>query len=387
MMINKIGKKIIIVLAFFSIKVLANAQAEVAPTNNSDKTINKISRLLEQEQYQPPDSKKFKQKIDDYFGLNTGVIMDDFCQTHTSEDNYYGITNNGKFIYSCSLMNLFSNGTSDDEKDKYVQQLIAYNKLLFNDDDSAKNYLLKHKYFLAEPVVNFNYEKDIRLYEIVVSNSIVSDEDEWHFLFYNNESKGYRKRFLNDMLLDKAYFRGLLMTLYINWNKKQKNTRVQGKEVIISQATKDKALIHLIKYRSYLQNNGETLERSQHLAYQYLTDFSDKDNQLKERLKKNNYYGMGIIVSEEKQKVISNSHNEILENHYHTKSGKKDINLHQKANIKSPIIMKLANHTDVIKLYINYIDFDKNNEWLHVKLANNPSISGYIPIKYLEYSD
>lgn len=173
----------------------------------------------------------------------------------------------------------------------------------------------------------------------------------WHSLFYYNESKGYRKRFLNDRLLDKAYFRGLLMTLYINWNKKQKNTRVQGKEVIIPQATKDKALIHLIKYRSHLQNNGKTLERSQHLAYQYLTDFNDKDNQLKERLKKNNYYGMGIIVSEEKQKVISNSHNEILENHYHTKSGKKDIILYQKANIKSPIIMKLANNTDVIKLH------------------------------------
>lgn len=109
----------------------------------------------------------------------------------------------------------------------------------------------------------------------------------WHSLFYNNESKDYRKRFLNDRLLDKAYFRGLLMTLYINWNNKQKNTRVQGKEVIIPQATKDKALIHLIKYRSHLQNNGETLERSQHLAYQYLTDFNDKDNQLKERLKKN----------------------------------------------------------------------------------------------------
>jgi hypothetical protein len=388
-MINKIGKKLIIVLALFSINVLADTESEFASANYSDKTINMISKMLQQEHYQLLNLEEFKQKIDDYFGSDTGLSKNkNICQTYTGEDNYYGITNNGKFIYSCLLTNSFANGILDNSNNKYVQQLVAYNKLLFNDDDSAKKYILNHKYdYLPEIVINFNYENDALLYETAVVNPYISDEYKWHFLFYNNELKGYRKRFLNDMLLDKAYFRGLLISLFVNWNVEHKDIGIQGKKVRIPQSTKDKVLIHLIKYRSQLQSNGETLERSQHLAYQYLTDFFNKDNQLKERLEKNEYYNMGITVLEDKKKVISYSHDELLENHYYTKSSEKVVNLLNKPDIKSSIIMTLPNKTDVIKLYSKFIDREKKQEWLYVGLANDRTTTGYIHLSQLEFKD
>ncbi|MWN91330.1 hypothetical protein GQ597_11545 [Gilliamella sp. Pra-s65] len=184
MMINKVGKNLIIVLAFFLMVTLTNAQADVKSANNLIEKIDIMSELLKHENYQALDLDKFKEKVNDYFGSDIDVITDSYCQNHSKQKQNYGMTNMGRFFYSCILLNLFSNKILDNSSNEYTQQLIAYNKLLFNDDDSAKKYLLNKKYdYLPEIVFNFNYEKDALLYETAVANPYVNQEDEWHFLF------------------------------------------------------------------------------------------------------------------------------------------------------------------------------------------------------------
>jgi hypothetical protein len=76
-----------------------------------------------------------------------------------------------------------------------------------------------------------------------------------------------------------------------------------------------------------------------------------------------------------------------LENHYYTKSSEKVVNLLNKPDIKSSIIMTLPNKTDVIKLYSKFIDREKKQEWLYVGLANDRTTTGYIHLSQLEFKD
>ncbi|MWN91331.1 hypothetical protein GQ597_11550 [Gilliamella sp. Pra-s65] len=358
-----------------------------------------VSKFLRSKGYEIPTEKEFRQRILDYFGIDFDTITFD-CQYLLSKYGYSCFTKNGRFLLTYSESFLVSEYKGLDVPltpkqglellntpyNAFSPHLIAYNKLLFNDnvDFYVKEYFKKNRASsLQEVVVYFNYEKNNVLYELVLP---VWDDDLtniWHFIFYNNYKKGYRKRLLNDLYIQSGekVITTLLKALADNWDTYQKGISISNdKKIRIEPVSQDKALLHLIKLQSQHITDGVTLENSQSKAYQYLRDFFKKDNQLELRLKENNYYNMGLIVLTNEQKVISDGQNILIENHYITKSNDGYINFRQEPSSNSIVINKLPNNTEVIKM-------STQGEWLYIKLAQKPWAKGYIHLSQLEYKD
>lgn len=407
MILNKRNYLILVFLTFFMSAVSAQTEEEKEQEQLIEKwgerdfaeEVGIVSEFLLSKGYKIPSEKSFKQKSWDFFGIDVDSITFD-CQSLLSKYDYCCFTKNGRFLLTYSetfrvaeykgydlpltpkqgleLLNSPDNGFSP--------HLIAYNKLLFNDnvDPYVKNYFLKNRASsLQEVVIYFNYETNSLLYEASLP---VWDDDlrnMWHFLFYNNYQKGYRKRLLNDLYSQSGqyFISTLLKDLTKNWHAYQQGITIVGdKKIRILPISQDKALLHLIKLQSQHQDSETSLADSQHKAYQYLVNFYKIDNELEPRLKENNYYNMGLKVLTEEQKIISEDQYKLTENHYITKSNDNYINFRSEPNSKAAVISKLLNNTDLIKI-------NTQGEWLYVKLTDNPSVKGYIHLSQLEYND
>ncbi|OCG26144.1 hypothetical protein A9G45_01555 [Gilliamella sp. HK2] len=404
MILNKIP--CFVFFAFFTLIVSAQTEKEeldqlmhIWAERDFAEEVSIVSDFLKSKGYKIPSEKSFKQRSLDYFGIDVDSITFD-CQYMISKYDYSCFTKNGRFLLTYTESFLMSEYKGFDvpltpkqglellnsPNNEYSPHLIAYNKLLFNDntDTFVKNYFLSNrKNSLQEVVIYFNYEKNSLLYEVSLP---VWDDDlrnMWHFIFYNNSQKGYRKRLLNDLYIQSGehVISILLKDLSDNWYIYPTGIPIsENKKITITSASQDKALLHLIKLQSQHQSEEASLTDSQRKAYQYLINFYEIDNKLESRLKENNFYNMGLKVSAEEQKVISESKNTLIENHYITKSNDNYINFRSQPNSKAPIINKLLNDIDLIKINVQ-------GEWLYVKLKDSPSIKGYVHLSQLEYND
>lgn len=405
-MILKKKKYLIFVLfSFFMLNVLAQTETELEQLmykwaeRDFAEEVDVVSQFLKSKGYKIPTEQEFKQRSLDYFGIDVDTMTSD-CQALHSKYDYQCFTKNGRFLLTYSetfrvsqfkgyevpltpIQGLELLNTPDNE---FSPALIAYNKLLFNDnaDLSVKQYFKKNRASaLQEVVIYFNYEKNPLLYEL--SLPVWNDDLRymWHFIFYNNSKKGYRKRLLNDLYIQQgeSVIATLLGTLADNWDSYKKGIPIVNEsKIVVDPISQDKSLLHLIKLQSQHISNEETLAQSQNKAYQYLQNFFQIDSQLELRLKENNYYNMGLNVLTNEGKVISDGQNRLIENHYITKSTDNYINLRNGANSKAEVIKKLPNNTEIIKI-------GTQGEWLYVKLAQDPLIKGYIHLSQLEYKE
>ena len=69
-----------------------------------------------------------------------------------------------------------------------ADMFLAYNKLLFNDNPSSLSYFYKNKDNAIDVVFDLNYEKNDQLIRRAI--------DVKNVLFYNNPSRGYRKKLI-----------------------------------------------------------------------------------------------------------------------------------------------------------------------------------------------
>ena len=98
---------------------------------------------------------------------------------------------------------------------------LAYNKLLFNDNPSSLSYFYKNKDNAIDVVFDLNYEKNDQLIRRAIDyacqNGYIAN-DVKNVLFYNNPSRGYRKKlitmFISKLHQTKVVWR-LLKTLFM----------------------------------------------------------------------------------------------------------------------------------------------------------------------------
>jgi hypothetical protein len=353
--------------------------------------IELLNKFLIHQGYKLPSAKTFHLRCLDYFNIDTNEISEDEYKFVGNDNNY--INKKGRFLFNFTESIFYrpdlldapytiADARKDLETDYSgeTRYFIAYNKLLFN-DVADNEFFLKNPALLVEVVLNFNYESNNFLYENAIPLIETNDKTVLPYvLFYNNYHKGYRARLLNDLYVYQGIsaIKEILTLLDDNWHKMDSGINLLQTKVIIPQALRDNALLHLLKLVSQHHDQQTTQQHSRSLAYQYLQQFISKDPQLALRLQKNNYYQMGLTLQSEQKQLLSTDNNDLLNNIFITQSSDNYINLRQSPTTKSPVIRQLANQYKVIKLHTD-------GNWYYVKSIEDESLSGYIHMSQLVY--
>lgn len=374
------------------------------PANVSKIEIAILSDLLKEQQYKKLDFDDFRQRCLDYFGIDIQQVqkINGYFQCIEGVSGCYNIALDQQFLSTFGESIFYDPSkpktptiqqvkASIRHKDNMLaQQFIAYNKLLFNDDTSVNSFFIDNEFsdYVLEVVFRFDYGKNEVLYNATlpyIKTVKVDFFDNPHLLFYNNPQKGYKKRLLNDLYLQKgiAAIKETVDSTYNNWEKFSTDlSRINNgslEKASIDQSVQDQALLHLIKLVSHHQSAENSLEESEQLAYSYINKFFNKDNKLEERLKQHNYYDMGLTILPEEKRVISKTQNQLLENNYVTQSKDGYVNFRKEPNIKSEVVKKLPNKIHLIKI-------KADGNWYYTQLADDNNMRGYIHISQLMYS-
>ena len=404
MKLNKFNHIAFLILPFFAFTQAIAGELNTSCTaeNNNywEKESNILIGLLREKNYIKPGPISFRQRCLDYFGIDIKRAEIDYIECINGSTGCYDIFVKQEFISTIGEFVFYY--PSDPEvqtvkrvnerlrrKDnQFTQQLVAYNKLIFNDDYSFNSFFLDNESvdYLWEVVFKFDYEKNEILYVAALPYIGVNEIGmltNRSLLLYNNKQRGYKKKLLNDLYLMKgvdAIERALVSTNNNWWKLKgldyDLNYQIGAKRPI-DQSLLDKALIHLLKLRSHHQSDGTSLIESERSAYNYIIQFFDKDKDPEERLKLNNYYDMGLEVRPEEKRVVSITHNDLLVNHYVTQSADGYVNLRKAPGTQAEVISKLPNKTNLIKMKVD-------GNWYYVQLMDS-DIKGFVHNSQLLY--
>ena len=330
--------------------------------------------------YKAPSYEVFKEKCLQFFGIQ----LHSSAQTYSldiNEDIVYSINEIGRFIYTGNE-SLFYQPALDHEptmdearKVLYTKEngiadmFLAYNKLLFNDNPSSLSYFYRHKDNAIDVVFDLNYENNDlltqRAIEYACQNGYIVN-DVTNVLFYNNPSRGYRKKLIT-MFYKYAEtskermetFENLVYAYYKHY-----------KQINVRQEVKDKCLVCLLdclnKYDETHQDN--ILKVMDKKAYQHLSNFMLVDKELILRMEKNNYYESTALRDVAKAVLLLSSTTDDPADYY-IEDSDGYTNVRALGSSKAKIItqVKSGSFVDVI---------EKRGEWWKVKTDNGKV--GYI---------
>ena len=330
--------------------------------------------------YKAPDYDVFKEKCLQLFGIQ----LHSSAQTYSldiNEDIVYSINEIGRFIYTGNE-SLFYQPALDHEptmdearKVLYTKEngiadmFLAYNKLLFNDNPSSLSYFYKHKDNAIDVVFDLNYENNDlltqRAIEYACQNGYIVN-DVTNVLFYNNPSRGYRKKlitmFYKQAETDKnrmETFENLVYAFYKHY-----------KQINVKQKVKDECLVCLLdclnKYDETHQDN--ILKVMDRKTYQHFSNFMSADKELVQRMEKNNYYESTALRDVAKAVLLLSSTTDDPADYY-IEDSDGYTNVRTSGSSKSKIVtqVKSGSFVDVI---------EKRGDWWKVKTDNG--IVGYI---------
>ena len=330
--------------------------------------------------YKAPSYEVFKEKCLQFFGIQ----LHSSAQTYSldiNEDIVYSINEIGRFIYTGNE-SLFYQPALDHEptmdearKVLYTKEngiadmFLAYNKLLFNDNPSSLSYFYKHKDNAIDVVFDLDYENNDLLIQCAIEYACQNGyivNDVTNVLFYNNPSRGYRKKLIT-MFYKYAEtskermetFENLVYAYYKHY-----------KQINVRQEVKDECLVYLLdclnKYDETHQDN--ILKVMDKKAYQHLSNFMLVDKELIQRMEKNNYYGNTALRDVAKAAILLSSTTDDPADYY-IEDSDGYTNVRALGSSKAKIItqVKSGSLVDVI---------EKRGEWWKVKTDNGKV--GYI---------
>ncbi len=142
---------------------------------------------LKQNNFKQIDEATFNEKCLKYFGVN---IADTDETTLTVGRNGYVIfrqeaclsaTTESVFLNPDATKDMFTEmevlAQFQSNKNPIIQKIIAYNKLLFNDEPNASHYFMKNLDDANEVVIDFNYEQNTIITNYVINNLDVENVD------------------------------------------------------------------------------------------------------------------------------------------------------------------------------------------------------------------
>ena len=330
--------------------------------------------------YKAPSYEVFKEKCLQLFGIRLHPSAQVYS-LDINEDIIYSVNEIGRFIYTGNE-SLFYQPALDHEptmdearKVLYTKEngiadmFLAYNKLLFNDNPSSLPYFYKHKDNAIDIVFDLNYENNDlltqRAIEYACQNGYIVN-DVTNVLFYNNPSRGYRKKLItmfykyaetsNDRM---ETFENLVYAYYKHY-----------KQINVRQEVKDECLVCLLdclnKYDETHQDN--ILKVMDKKVYQHLSNFMLVDKELIQRMEKNNFYGSTALRDVAKAVLLLSSTTDDFADYY-IEDPDGYTNVRTSGSSKAKIItqVKSGSFVDVI---------EKRGDWWKVKTDNGKV--GYI---------
>ena len=283
--------------------------ATVRKTNNK-KTFDQdkwqtetIRTFLKENGYKEPSQQSFHDKCLYLFGIDLPANPKNTARPINSIDTDYTINELGRFIYT-EVENLFYQPeierdiTREDAKRLLENKeagigskIVAYNKMMFNDDASALPYFRKEPDFAVEVVFSFNYEANQTLTKRAIEyahlSNIIADNTE-AILFYNNKKRGVRKYLIAQIYEhcsknrdDFKDFEKIVLTYFNDFEQLKYDVNV-----------KDQCLVYLISLLSDYDNKNKAaiLEQGGSKAFQHLSNFLSEYPALESRLKAQNFY-------------------------------------------------------------------------------------------------
>lgn len=261
-----------------------------------------LEAYIKKRGYKVPSYQEFRDKCLFLLGVSLNKTPEDYAYNISSQMEYT-INEPARLIYT-EAENLFYqpqiNGEpTEEEAIKMLEnkengigdKLIAYNKLLFNDDDATLAYFMNHQEDAIEVVYNLDYEKKTILTKKAITFACQTDvytEDMEDILFYKNKERGFRKNFITDIYQQCC----------------TDNTKMEPFEDLVdayhkdfvklnyAQPVKDECLLWLIdclidfdeKHPEYFTKLTDTK------SYQHLSNFIGVDKQLVQRLTTRDFY-------------------------------------------------------------------------------------------------
>ncbi len=330
--------------------------------------------------YKAPSYEVFKEKCLQLFGIRLHPAAQVYS-LDINEDIIYSVNEIGRFIYTGNE-SLFYQPALDHEptmdearKVLYTKEngiadmFLAYNKLFFNDNPSSLSYFYKHKDNAIDVVFDLDYENNDlliqRAIEYACQNGYIVN-DVRNVLFYNNPSRGYRKKLIT-MFYKYAEtskermetFENLVYAYYKHY-----------KQINLKQEVKDECLVCLLdclnKYDETHQDN--ILKVMDKKVYQHLSNFMLVDKELIQRMEKNNYYGSTALRDVAKAVLLLSSTTDDFADYY-IEDPDGYTNVRTSGSSKANIItqVKSGSFVDVI---------EKRGDWWKVKTDNGKV--GYI---------
>ncbi|TWP26798.1 SH3 domain-containing protein [Apibacter muscae] len=371
-------KKLILIL-LINLLITCKAQKKEYTINSLEMEVQTQAKFLASKGYKVPSEENFKKYCKDYFNLDLESIKEEYFQP-IGEDGY-GLSVKQKFINTFPESIFYNPNTSDDnyninqafenlnkKENLSSEKFVSYNKLLFNNDSLVVHYFIKKTDDLKEIVLFFDYEKNDILYNILLRDlnlkNTLGIEDTYHILFYNNPTKGFKRKLITDLVINQGInaLKKLTDSYYNHW-----------KEINKTLKEKDICLVYLINLLIEFDRNKVVTTIYEKPSYSYLSNFLDLDLDLGVRLKENNYYNNMDIEELVNNYYILNDreisyNNDILFN-YFVKDPDGYVNLRENNNSQSKILQKLKNNESLQIL-------NKNGNWWFVKTMEG--IKGYI---------
>ena len=330
--------------------------------------------------YKAPSYEVFKEKCLQLFGIRLHPSAQVYS-LDINEDIIYSVNEIGRFIYTGNESLFYQPALDHDptmdearkvlytKENGIADMFLAYNKLLFNDNPSSLSYFYKHKDNAIDIVFDLNYENNDlltqRAIEYAFQNGYIVN-DVRNVLFYNNPSRGYRKKLIT-MFYKYAEtskermetFENLVYAYYKHY-----------KQINLKQEVKDECLVCLLdclnKYDETHQDN--ILKVMDKKVYQHLSNFMLVDKELIQRMEKNNYYGSTALRDVAKAVLLLSSTTDDFADYYiEDPDGYTNVRMSGSSKAKIITQVKSGSFVDVI---------EKRGDWWKVKTDNGKV--GYI---------
>ncbi|SET27226.1 SH3 domain-containing protein [Prevotella sp. kh1p2] len=253
-------------------------------------------------------------------------------------------------------------------------QLVAYNKLLFNDDDAALAYFGNHPDEAIEVVYNLDYEGKPALTKKAIAFAHQTDvytgftED---ILFYHNKSRGFRKNFIADIYqyccTDKKKTEDFEYLIYSYIGA--------YKQLDYKPEVKDECLVYLIScLMDYdRKHDEEVFDLRYAKSYQFVSNVLTSNPDIAKRLKAKNYYNNKQL--EELMNIVAASHEDEADTYdanmvwYHIVDPDGYCNLREKGSPSAKIIKRIASDSPVDVI-------NSKGDWWKVKTSDGTT--GYV---------
>lgn len=328
-----------------------------------------MEKLLKTNGYKFLVHQDFKNKIDEYFGID--IDQAKFNDVFLEQGLGFTAMSNEGFIDTYQVDRGIIDGAGDaffdilkeEMNNNYNVDFVNYNKVLFNDDLTAISKINKDVDKTEDIVVYLNYEKNNLLYSSFIKNlkkiDDYNDGFKWHLLWYNNRSKSeiIRKKIISDITSKKPEF--IFDLAYFLHNELVK---AKGK---VELKLLEKTLAYLIEIELKYYDDKDLNDNK---GYSLLNNFYVQNPSLLNKFKNNDYYEY-VLVNKYTQKYLSLSLAE--ESSIFGKIVDKDgfTNLRKEKNSLSEILQKIISGSQVEVL-------DNSGDWWLVQTKEGKK--GYV---------